>query len=176
MKARGKLFPSLGSFRKLDSCPNGPQLEGGLLSHHIKKKGTLNFCNDVKHLQLFWQHNGAYCSLWSPWWLKGHFVHDSVDKGSAEWKLGYMWSTKLLIRLKWIFFASYLQALGERRGKTEKENRQRREKKKNILFTEGAERTASMKNLIISTRNYVCVCGSYSICVLAVSPHPGNLF
>lgn len=120
-----KLFPSLRP-RKLESPLVITPSETHWYTHtqawpfveasHLNRQGHKNFCNDVKHLQLFWQHNGAYCALLLPWRLqRSAWAWPRADKGGTEWKLGYMWSTKLLIRLKWIPSACCLTRQERRR-------------------------------------------------------------
>ena len=86
-------------------------------SIQFKKMATLNFCNDVKHPQLSDRTMVLivlYCNCGNS---KGQRGCVRADKGGTEWKLGYMWSTKLLIRLKWIPSACCLTGQeGEREG------------------------------------------------------------
>lgn len=65
MNAGEKLFPS-PSPRKLESRPNGPSIGGWPFVESIafEKMGTLKSCNDVKHLQVFFDSTMALIVLY----------------------------------------------------------------------------------------------------------------
>lgn len=109
MNAGEKLFPSQRP-SKLEShthththtCP----------ASHLKRRRHEIFVMMWNIFSFSWADNAA--TVAAP---KGQHGRVRAHKGSAEWKLGYMWSTKILIRLKWIPSACCLTRGEEKKWK-----------------------------------------------------------
>lgn len=183
------------SSRKLESRPNGPQLEGGLLWKgdcvcREKKNDTWNFCGDAKHLLFF----SSSFFLTAQWHLLCFMVAVATQRSFHIWLSGqgqHWMKIRLyvinqlnnLIKMDSLcfLFSKAWERERERASNTytQKEGGGKETIEHSVyLSTQECQHKLQCKfvNVKDNINNMKCAfLLSTCFCVLALPPHPGNL-